>query len=760
MYISDATLNGNAIMSNTAQQGGGLYTYFGSPTVSENTIAGNTAQWYGGGVKLATGENVNGNTVFSRNLIGHNTAYDGGGMHLLTSYGQNSNTILSKNIILSNTASHDGGGVYLEQSDVTLNGNTISSNTAQQRGGGLYLDRSPATLNGNTISGNTASSGGGIYLYRHTDTMLNGNFVIGNTAQGIGGGLVVDNAYVWVIGPTIASNVISGNTADIGGGVSVGLCAPMFTNNLVVDNEATNRGSGLYFYGTKPLLLHTTIARNSGGEGSGIYATGSGTYSTVYLTNTIIVSQAIGVYADNPFIVTPGDVIKMEGTLWGSGIGANNLDWGGEGTILTGTVNIWGDPAFVDPDAGDYHIGPGSAAIDTGVDAGVTVDIDGESRPVGEGYDIGADERFSGPRLMVTKQANANAVQPGEWLTYTLHVTNTGTVSLTATITDFLPSGVDPTGALSWQHTLTDPGDVWTQTVVITVDLGYTGPLTNAVQVTTEEGATGIYTNVVTVEEAIAGLTAINDSPTTLGDTTRLTATITAGSNVTYAWAFGDGQSGVGAEADYVYPAAGVYTAVITASNNINQLVATTTVTITESPIVGLVATNDSPTTLDDTTRLTATITSGSNVTYTWAFGDGESSVGAEVDHVYPAVGIYTAVVTASNAVSELTATTTVTITDVSIAGLIATNDSPTELDGTTQLTATVSTGTNVTYSWAFGDGQSSVGAEVDHVYPAVGVYTAVVTASNNINHLVATTTVTITQPGFFVYLPLVVKNH
>jgi hypothetical protein len=46
----------------------------------------------------------------------------------------------------------------------------------------------------------------------------------------------------------------------------------------------------------------------------------------------------------------------------------------------------------LDPDADDYHIGPASAALDAGVDAGVMSDMDGDGRPQGSGYDIGADE--------------------------------------------------------------------------------------------------------------------------------------------------------------------------------------------------------------------------------------------------------------------------------------------------------------------------------------------------------------------------------
>lgn len=60
---------------------------------------------------------------------------------------------------------------------------------------------------------------------------------------------------------------------------------------------------------------------------------------------------------------------------------------------ISGTNYLDGDPDFIDPPAGDYHIGPSSAAINQGIDAGVTDDIDGGRRPIGSAPDIGADER-------------------------------------------------------------------------------------------------------------------------------------------------------------------------------------------------------------------------------------------------------------------------------------------------------------------------------------------------------------------------------
>jgi uncharacterized repeat protein (TIGR01451 family) len=229
------------------------------------------------------------------------------------------------------------------------------------------------------------------------------------------------------------------------------------------------------------------IARNHGGDGSGVYYDANA--GTLWLSNTILVSHSVGIR------VTAGNSATLAATLWGDGAWGNETDWGGDGTILTGTVNLWGDPAFIDPDGGDYRISPTSAAVDAGVESGIADDIDGDPRPAGWGYDLGADETTG---LVVTKKAEPDPVQPGAQLTYTLYVTNSSEVTLTTTISNILPPQVTPTGVFTWT-TLLPPGGHWTETMIVTVGSGYTGLLTNVVRAAAEEGAVGDYAQVVVV---------------------------------------------------------------------------------------------------------------------------------------------------------------------------------------------------------------------------------------------------------------------
>jgi parallel beta-helix repeat protein len=356
VYVINATvtISNNLVFSNTAEDGGGLYLAYSDATLSGNTVSGNFASGYYG---------------------------CGGGLYLWSS-----DATLSGNTVSGNLASGYygcGGGLCLILGAATLSGNTVTSNTTNSNGGGLYLESDASTLSGNTVTSNIANSnGGGLYL-RQSGATLGGNIITSNTANSDGGGLYLDDIH-----PTICENTITFSTAEgSGGGLSPSSSGAMLVNNLVADNQANGLGSGLYIVGSSPPVLHTTIARNTGGDGSGIYVTGWWGCAvpppyfpgTVALTNTLLVSHTVGI------AVAAGDTAMLESTLWYG----NATDWDGAGTIVTGTHNYWGDPLF---DADGYHLLDGSAAIDKGVDAGVDTDIDGDSRPQGSAPDLGADE--------------------------------------------------------------------------------------------------------------------------------------------------------------------------------------------------------------------------------------------------------------------------------------------------------------------------------------------------------------------------------
>ncbi len=434
--------------------GGGICIVEAHAAISNTWVFSNTARW-GGGLYLEESDAVlNGNTVVT------NTAEWGGGLYLA----EQSAAHLVGNTIAANEASYDGGGLYLRESDAVLIDNAFMDNTTGQSGGGLYLYQSDPELEGTTVMANVAAEGGGLYLWK-SDAMID-------------------------------RITIAANQAETGGGLLLAQSDAFLSNAVIADNRADGAGGGLYIEKSTPWLFHTTVARNVPAT-DGVCVAGS---STVALTNTILVGHTTGI------TVATGSLAMLEATLWGAGIWTNGADWSGAGTVLS-DGDCWGDPAFVDPATGDYHIRPVSAAADAGVDAGLAADIDGEQRPQGEGYDIGADETGPHPDLTVTQYAFPNPVQAGAQLTYTIYVTNTGSVSLTLRITDTLPVHITPGGTRIWTPTLLPPGDVWQEKVVVTVDLFYNGVLTNVVQVTSGEGATGIDTGISGVADEIITVT-------------------------------------------------------------------------------------------------------------------------------------------------------------------------------------------------------------------------------------------------------------
>jgi hypothetical protein len=340
-----------------------------------------------------------------------------------------------------------GGGVYVVGATSTIRNCAIYNNVGSREGwgggGGIYLWLSPATVADNTFYSNTASMGdfgeGGGLVSSASEAVVTGNIIYDNTANsgggGIGGGAYVEGDLMEYGAATFRNNIFRGNVASSsdwgnGGGIFIGYGSQsLFVNNVVVNNvngaTPDSGGAGIAVEYSSPRLLHTTVNDNTGGNGSGVYLFPN---SDVTMLNTILVSQTVGI------IATANSTATLNGVLWYANSDGNT---GGAGDI-TVTNAVTGDPAF---DADGYHLTSGSAAIDAGVDAGVTDDIDGQARPCNDIPDLGADEWVP--------------PEPTPTPTGTSTPTATPTPTPTATATPTPTSSATPTPTPTWIPTHT-----------------------------------------------------------------------------------------------------------------------------------------------------------------------------------------------------------------------------------------------------------------------------------------------------------------
>lgn len=267
-----------------------------------------------------------------------------------------------------------GGGIDCEyNSSPTLTHCTISGNWAAS-GGGVHCNNASPTLTHCTISDNSADGfyghcGGGLSCFDSSFPTLTNCTISGNSTNSDGGGI-----YCLDSSPTLMNCTISDNDTFVegwrGGGLSCVCSAPTLTNCLVSGNRA-NMGGGIHCTDSSPTLTNCTISNNwAAYAGGGVRCD---EYSSPTLTNCVLWGDT----PDEIFVDTGNPTLTycdVEGGYEGEG-------------------NIDADPLFVDMASGDYHLAEGSPCIDEGTSAGAPdTDFEGDPRPWGMGYDIGADE--------------------------------------------------------------------------------------------------------------------------------------------------------------------------------------------------------------------------------------------------------------------------------------------------------------------------------------------------------------------------------
>lgn len=216
-------------------------------------------------------------------------------------------------------------------------------------GGGIYCEDVEFTIKNCIITGNTADTGGGIACASNgspaiTNCVVHDNFIIGFFADGGG-------VYLTESSPILTNCIISYNSAEInGGGVYCLLGYPEFFNCTISENLCLSGGGAMCILSSNPGVTNSILWQNSPDE---IFASGG-----------------------NPVL----NYCDIEG------------DYAGTGNFST-------DPMFVNPGNGNFHLQPGSPCIDTGTNSGAPGDdIDGQAKPnPSTGVcDIGADEFYTG----------------------------------------------------------------------------------------------------------------------------------------------------------------------------------------------------------------------------------------------------------------------------------------------------------------------------------------------------------------------------
>ncbi len=276
--------------------------------------------------------------------------------------------------------------------------------------------------------------------------------------------------------------------------------------------------------------------------------------------------------------------------------------------------------------------------------------------------------------------------------------------------------------ATSWEWTFEggNPSSSTEQNPV--VEYTMTGTYTVTLEVSNAAGS-----NTVTETNYIV----VNDVPeagfTSSVNGTEVAFTNTSTNGDSYSWDFGDGNSSTEENPSHTYNGDGTYTVVLSVTNECGTVETEEEITIITAPVAGFsanVTSGCADLTVEFSDESTANATS-----WEWTFEGGNPSSSTEQNPVveYTMAGTYTVTLEVSNAAGSNTVTETnyIVVNDVPEAGFTSLVDDA-QVDF-------INTSTNAnSYSWDFGDGNSSTEENPVHTYDVDGEYTVILTATND----------------------------
>ncbi|MEX2588739.1 MAG: DUF2341 domain-containing protein [Chitinophagales bacterium] len=192
------------------------------------------------------------------------------------------------------------------------------------------------------------------------------------------------------------------------------------------------------------------------------------------------------------------------------------------------------------------------------------------------------------------------------------------------------------------------------------------------------------------------------------------------GSDLNYAWDFGDGNTDTVANPAYVYDTSGTYTVTLTVDNGECSDMYQTTVTIYPRPVAGF---NSQDVCLDQAVQFTNTSTLSSGTSnYQWFFGDSTMSTDINPTHLYDTAGIYEVIlVQTSNLGCVDSFSKTHVVYPLPNADFSLGNSCYGDTVDFTNL-STIDFGT-MTYEWDFSDGTTDTATNPQHLFNALGIY-------------------------------------